>query len=338
MKKLLALMLSLMLMLSLVPAMAEETAESAEAAETVETAEDPIVIQAGETIVRKSQLTSYVETYVDQYGWTREQLVTALAQELALEMKLSELNIVLTDTEEQTIYYQYMVYYQYMAQMMGYTDLTAIDSSTSSMIQSYVSMYFGMNYSNMRWDALLGKLQAATVGEQTVTDEEALACYQQVLAEQTASLTPSAYETALEDGTLVCYIPAGMRYVKNLLIKKDEGAGDDPAEWPEATAKADEVLALLAAGGDFDTLMAQYTEDPGMAESAYGKTGYLVYEGKSFDSAFLQAAFALEAPGDYSDKTPGSYGYYIIGFASEVEAGAIPYEQVQEAVIAKVRA
>lgn len=99
-------------------------------------------------------------------------------------------------------------------------------------------------------------------------------------------------------------------------------------------AKTDEIIALVTAeGADWDALMAQYTEDPGMQEgSVTAATGYAVcadMAGSVMDEAFVNAAMALEKVGDVSAKTPGMYGYYIIQYAGDVQEGAVTLEEVR---------
>ncbi len=96
--------------------------------------------------------------------------------------------------------------------------------------------------------------------------------------------------------------------------------------------KADEVLAKLGEGADWDELAATYNEDPGMmADSAFAKTGYPVCEGfTGMDSAFVSAAMAIQNVGEWSNKTEGSYGYYIIQYVSDVAEGPVDVETVRE--------
>ena len=112
------------------------------------------------------------------------------------------------------------------------------------------------------------------------------------------------------------------------------------AELAAAKAKAfanideetDAVLAQLAEGADWDALMAEKTQDPGMQEgSDTAKTGYAVCENfSSFDAAFTAAAMALEKVGDVSPKTEGVYGYYIIQYTSDVQEGPVDLADVRE--------
>ena len=97
---------------------------------------------------------------------------------------------------------------------------------------------------------------------------------------------------------------------------------------------ADDVLAQLNAGADWDTLMAEKTQDPGMQGDRFtAKNGYAVSEARtSFDKAFVDAAMALEKVGDVSPKTKGASGYYILQYTSEVEEGAVALDEVRDAL------
>ena len=96
--------------------------------------------------------------------------------------------------------------------------------------------------------------------------------------------------------------------------------------------EADDVLAQLADGADWDALSAEHNDDPGMmAGRATAETGYAVCEGfTSFDPAFTAAAMAIPEVGQWSDKTEGGYGYYIILYASEVEEGPVALDEVRD--------
>lgn len=99
-------------------------------------------------------------------------------------------------------------------------------------------------------------------------------------------------------------------------------------------AEADEILAALEGGADWDALMAEKTDDPGMQEGAEtAATGYAVCEGfASFDEPFVAAAMALENVGDVSPKTRGMYGYYIIQYTAELEEGPVALDDVRQAL------
>ena len=96
--------------------------------------------------------------------------------------------------------------------------------------------------------------------------------------------------------------------------------------------ETDAILAELDAGADWETLMAEKNQDPGMQSGASAEKGYAVSaEMTSFDSAFVEAAMALENVGDYSGKIRGdAYGYYIIKYIGDEPEGPIDMETVRE--------
>jgi len=103
--------------------------------------------------------------------------------------------------------------------------------------------------------------------------------------------------------------------------------------------EADEVLARLAAGEDWDALAAEYNDDPGMKEgAANAATGYPICEGfASFDDAFVTAAMAIPEAGQWSDKIVGeTYGYYIIKYMGDIPEGVVDMESVRETMTANL--
>ena len=97
-------------------------------------------------------------------------------------------------------------------------------------------------------------------------------------------------------------------------------------------AAADGILEELAAGADWDTVMADKNQDPGMQSGVTAERGYAVAADMTgFDPAFVEAAMALEKVGDVSGKVKGdSYGYYIIRYVSDSDEGPIALEEVKE--------
>lgn len=96
---------------------------------------------------------------------------------------------------------------------------------------------------------------------------------------------------------------------KHILIKSTDDSGQ-ALEGDALTAqqnKLKEVQDKLAAGGDFDALMQEYSEDGGL--SAY-PDGYLFTLGEMVDE-FYEATKAL-AIGEVSEPVESSYGWHII--------------------------
>ena len=120
----------------------------------------------------------------------------------------------------------------------------------------------------------------------------------------------------------------------------DQALTDATKAVEDATNKAfenldEEVDAILAEldaeGADWQKIMDEKNQDPGMASNP---KGYAVAAGMTnFDSAFVDAAMALEKPGDHSGKVRGSaYGYYIIRYESDEAEGPIALDEVKESI------
>ena len=78
--------------------------------------------------------------------------------------------------------------------------------------------------------------------------------------------------------------------------------------------------------------MAEYGEDPGMQSEPSMTTGYYVSaDSTNWDENFTRGAMVLENVGDVSE-TPviSSSGVHIIRYEADVEAGAVPLEEVRE--------
>ena len=100
--------------------------------------------------------------------------------------------------------------------------------------------------------------------------------------------------------------------------------------------KADEIKAKLAEGVDFETLIAEYNEDEGMAEET---EGYAVSaDSTDWVTEFKDASMALAAVGDVSEAVPSYSGLHFIRYLSDIPAGEIGLETVREALTAELLA
>lgn len=171
-------------------------------------------------------------------------------------------------------------------------------------------------------ETLVSKHRTALLEGVTMTDEELLAKYAEVLADQKTQFdaTPSdyfSYETYAQYGYNAppVYVPAGFFRVRHILVEDE--------------ATANEIKAKIDAGEDFESLLAEYGTDPGMQDES-NAAGYLIGEGASYVEEFLNAALALTSDGDVSDPVQSDYGWHIIKRVSTEEAHEIPYEDVKE--------
>lgn len=192
------------------------------------------------------------------------------------------------------------------------------------------------------------KLDAYLTKDVTVTDEQVEAEYQSKVESDKAVYAddPSMYTLQSMYGDRPAYAPEGIRTVKHILITyNDEDAqainellaldtkpADYEAQYEALKQKAyeaikptvDEIMAKIEAGEDFDTLVAEYGEDPGMQTEPYISEGYMVFEGcTNLVAEFVETGMALEAIGDISPEPAlTSYGAHIMMYCSDIAPGA----------------
>lgn len=96
--------------------------------------------------------------------------------------------------------------------------------------------------------------------------------------------------------------------------------------------KIDEIYAALEEGQDFDSVMAEFGEDPGMqAEPAMSRGYYVCADSPTWDYNFRDAAMALENVGDYSSEpVVSSSGVHIIYYNSDVIGGQRPMDEIRD--------
>lgn len=111
--------------------------------------------------------------------------------------------------------------------------------------------------------------------------------------------------------------------VKHVLIQntptensEDGSAPETEGYAEEAKKKAEEVLAKAVAGEDFDALIKEYGEDPGMESTPDGyvidKTGYLLDGSSAMVTEFTQGTFAVKSNEVNPELVESDYGWHII--------------------------
>ena len=118
-------------------------------------------------------------------------------------------------------------------------------------------------------------------------------------------------------------------------IETDLGAVGASLEalYSELAPKAQEVVDAFNAGTDFDALIEQYGEDPGMTREPAASKGYAVRTGSEFwDSAFTEGAMSIAEVGGISEPVHGMNGIHIIYYMADITPGEVPFEEVREGV------
>lgn len=161
----------------------------------------------------------------------------------------------------------------------------------------------------------------------TVTDSEK----EEYITEQTAA-AKAAYESdvySYEQSEIYSkyYVPEGTKQIQHILIKLPDEVVSELYTMEDGEAKtarkaeemvkilptAQEVLDKVNAGGNFDELITEYSEDGGPA------SGYpIVPKSVSFVSAFVTGAAELSNIGETSGLVESEYGYHILKYASDV--------------------
>jgi hypothetical protein len=137
---------------------------------------------------------------------------------------------------------------------------------------------------------------------------------------------PAAEEKALDDMTLEELEAQKIELEKQLEALREAGIA-------KIQPKIDEIQVKIQAGEDFEKLIEEYGEDEGMQTEPTMTTGYYVSENSQmWDDAFTRASMALGQVGDVSEPVLGQSGVHIIKYMSDVTAGAVPIEQVHQAI------
>lgn len=193
------------------------------------------------------------------------------------------------------------------------------------------------------------KLYDSVTASATVADEDVQSAYASLAAQQesTYATTPTQVISDMMNGSVICYMPDGVIKVRQILIAIDSATSQEistlrsdgdtdgaNAKLFEALAgiqdKADEVLAKVTAGEDFDALIAEYNDDPGM--DSY-PDGYPTMDGYTgYMTNFQEAALALQNVGDTSGLVYTDAGYHILKLTAKMQGGAVALEDVQDAV------
>lgn len=304
------------------------------------------------------------EEIADQLKTLKENYIAQMVEDKVLERKIKELGLdQVTDEEKAAAEQEIQDWYdeQYAALVENFkTDDTVEDpeAKAAETIENYLSQY-GLTLDQMKENSVASissdKLYDYVTKDVTVTEEEAKIEFANKVAaaKEKYDADLSAYVSDFENGATIYYTPKGCYYIKHILISlTDEQKQDiknlraDDDETVAATAdekreeylltireKAESVLKLVDEGGDFEALMEEYGEDPGMKNEAY-KNGYLTYVGDTgFVTEFADACAALTEDGMTSGLVASDFGYHIIRRVSTVPSGEATFEDVKDSLM-----
>lgn len=96
--------------------------------------------------------------------------------------------------------------------------------------------------------------------------------------------------------------------------------------------KIDDIQARLAKGESFESLIAEYGEDPGMEDAETLKNGYIIHpESIIYAAPFTKAAAALEKVGDISEPVLTDFGVHILYYLRDIEPGPVELTDAMKA-------
>ncbi|MGN0995644.1 MAG: peptidylprolyl isomerase [Candidatus Ventricola sp.] len=192
-------------------------------------------------------------------------------------------------------------------------------------------------------------------GEIALSDGEVEAYYERqyvsVCRERYEGNIPLFEQEVLVDGGISYYIPQGYRRIKHIVmalplemtqglsalqsgpaaISKEAWQALQSAAAAVMKPKTDAIYQALANGESFESQMRLYSYDTGVAPE---DAGYLLHaDSVLWDASFLEAALALEHPGDVSEPVVTPAGIHIILYAGDEPAGPLALTQEQQALL-----
>jgi len=318
--------------------------------------------------------TTYDRNAESAIAESQEQAIQSLIESAVVDAKLAEYGFdSFTEEElaeiEATAQEDYQLYYDTIKNFyFGGSELTGDELEAA--IQEEMAAMGYPDFETLLEDTKYTRAQEKLIAEINkdiaVSEEELTTEYNARVESAKASYEAAAYTygTALTNGETPYYTPEGYRYVKHILLQfaeEDETAisdletqianlaeGEDATELNDKLAAAkeqaylnlqptiDEITAKLAEGADFNELITEYNEDPGMTADS---VGYAVCD-TSVDWVieFKDASMALANVGDVSEPVRSEYGIHIIKYESDIAAGEIGLENVREALTAELQA
>jgi len=345
MKKLMALLMALMLMLSSV-SVAEETDV------VLATAFDGgVSVTMSEVKAEFDEMLDAYIAYYGQYGYEMDKYDTgfqnSVAQEtvqLKLSQKVAERHAMDTGydfTQEKDEAYQAEAlaalaemseYYTQMLLSYGVPE-DQIEEVVKSELEA-AGYTFDTLYESAKLKGVLDHLYALGTEGVAVTDEEVKAAFDEKVAAQKAAYDADvdAFISAYIGEEEILYTPEGVRLLHCIFVAIEDETVE--AEGVTGKAKADEALAKIRAGEDFTAVMEAYNEDASTPEQM--QAGYPIAENSgSYSEDFKTGAMALENVGDVSDVIATEYGYFIIKYVSDLTAGGAEFEPRKEAEAAQ---
>ncbi|MBR4039808.1 MAG: peptidylprolyl isomerase [Clostridia bacterium] len=366
MKKLMALLMALMLVLGgAVAAVAEEVTGDAVLATAFG---GEISVLASEAKDEFDEMLQAYLAYYAQYGYemdeydtefqnsvARETVQTMLTEKIA-KRHAQQTGYVLTaemdeayQAEALAALAEMMEYYAQILPQYGIPE-DEIEAVAKAELEAAGYTYEAL-YESAKLKGVLDHLYALGTEGVAVTDEEVRAAYDAKVAAQkeTYDADVDSFISDYIAGEDILYTPEGVRLMHCIYIALE--AEEETAETAEAAetaetaeaaavtglAKANEALEKIRAGEDFSAVMEAYNEDASTLDEML--VGYPVAQNSnSYGEEFKGGAMGLANVGDVSDVIVTDFGYFILKYAADLTAGTADFEPRREAETAETLA
>jgi len=186
-----------------------------------------------------------------------------------------------------------------------------LESFRKVLEENKITLYQFSN--NLRDDVLINKFAEVLVEDVTPREE--------------------AIQKYYEDNKYLFIIPEQVRAKHILFSISDLKTGMDYDDDKKAEIKknAEEVLAEIKAGKDFDELMNKYSEDPG---SKSNPNGYTFSKGQMV-KPFEDASFSMDV-GEISNLIETTFGYHIIKLEEKLPEKEFTLNEVRDNIISEI--
>lgn len=132
------------------------------------------------------------------------------------------------------------------------------------------------------------------------------------------------------------YLASGERFVQPDRVRASHIlVGVEGRSEAEARARSEEIMARLKNGEDLSALAREYSDDPSAASNG-GSLGAFTRD--RMVPEFADAAFALSEPGELAGPVRTQFGFHIIRLDAKLPGGRLPFERVQDQLVAELRA
>ena len=199
----------------------------------------------------------------------------------------------------------------------------------SSVLDPYTEKKTELDTLTQELETLNEELLAAT--DDDATADDGTAADDASASDATDSGAVSETDTGTADDTVASLQAQIAEQEAAIAAAEEELAPLAEACFADVQDTLDEIQARLDAGEDFQMLIDEYGEDPGMQNEPTATLGYYVCaDSTTWDTAFRDAAMLLENVGDVSEPVLGMSGVHIIRYESDVTPGAVPLEDVRD--------